>query len=173
MFGVKSRVRIIGGSTRFYHSTRTARTTKMDSRSERVHTGQLCSACQKINRFRIFQRTLNRTVFCKTTKDIKSTCLDCELCFLIWNGWKVVAMEEYEMNNESLFSTPDSDTGNEDRDSSDKKIEPALAKVALEPIYIQIMECGNGKGTNMWLDRSPRLYAGCGLEFGSETIPKC
>jgi hypothetical protein len=68
------------------------------------------------------------------------------------------------MKSESLFSTPDSDTDRVDSDSSDEKIEPALAKVPLEPVYIRIMECGNGKGTNKWLDRSPRLYASCGLD---------
>jgi hypothetical protein len=167
--GVRSRVRIIGGSTRFYHRTRTVRTAKMDSRSEGEHTGQLCNACQKIN---IYEMLLSMTIrvknrgptdvtqfsdfpediqpyrHCKTIIDIKSTYLDCELCFLIWNGWKATAMEDYEMKNESLFSTSDSDTDSVDSDSSDEKIEPALAKVALEPVYIRIMECGNGKGTN-------------------------
>jgi hypothetical protein len=183
--GVKSRVRIIGGSTRFYHGTRTVRTTRMDSRPEGEHTGRLCNTCQKIN---IYEMLLSMTIrvknrgpievtqfsdfpediqpyrHCRTVMDIKSTYLDCGLCFLIWNGWKAAAMEDNEMKNESLFSTPDSDTDSVDSDSSDEKIEPALAKVALEPVYIRIMECGNGKGANKWLDRSPRLYASCGLD---------
>jgi hypothetical protein len=190
--GIKSRVRIIGGLTRFYHRTKTDRTTNMDLMSEGGHTGQLCNACQKINIFEMllsmkirvktrcpievtqfsdFPEDVQPYRHGKTIMDIKSTCFNCELCFLIWNGWKAAAMEEYEMNNELLYSTPDPDTESVESDSSDENIEPALAKVALEPVYIRIMECGNGKGTNAWLDRSPRLYAS--LWIGSETILKC
>jgi hypothetical protein len=183
--GVKSRVRIIGNSTRFYHRTRSARTPKMDSRPEGEHTGQLYNARQTINIFEMLLSTKIRVKnrgpigvtqvsdfpediqpyrHCKTIMGIKSTCLDCELCFLIWNGWKAVAMEGRDMNNESLISTPDSNTDSVDSDLSDEKVELALVKVALEPVDIRIMECGNGKSTNMWLDRSPRLYASCRLD---------
>ena len=58
----------------------------------------------------------------------------------------------------------DSEIESVDSGSSDDKIELALAEVALQPVYIRVMECDNGIGTNKWLDRSPRLYASCGLD---------
>lgn len=118
----------------------------------------------ELNQFSSFPEDVQSHRHCKSIMDIKSTSSDCELCFLIWNGWKAIAIREYEMNNASFVSTSDSDIESVDSESNDENIEPALAKVALKPVCIRVMECDNGKGTNMWLDRSPRLYVSCGLD---------